>query len=367
MPQIITLYWFLPAIILLGIITTYTDLKESKIRNKHVLLALAYSFVIYILLIILNLGTFRIGYFIELAIMCALSLITGFTLWYIGLWTAGDAKLFFAYSALTPLSVYKYGHIPYFDSTNILINTFVPMSFYFFLILMFKTNIKQKLSFLKQALQPKETLNLAVSLFAILWVANMLFKLIKLPLSYFLGVFLIFIILMLAEKLLSNQVFKLFILISILRLIFDPSIYSLYFVKDFLLILGVFVFLRIFILRLGFKLLTTEVDIGLLKKGMIPAETIYEEDKAYKKQNLIPLSLFSYFQEKTKEKNYLFNPTQPLTKEDIDKIWKLRRRLGLEHLKIQQTIPFAPFLFLGVLLTLLAQGNFILILVNLIF
>lgn len=360
------LYWFLPAIILFGVITTYTDLKEGRIKNKHILLALAYSFIAYTILIIINLSTIRIGYFIEFLIMCALSLITGFIIWYIGLWTAGDAKLFLAYSALIPLSVYKYGHIPYFDSTNILINTFIPVSLYLFLTLMFKTNIQQKLLFLKQTLQPKEVFNLAVSLFAFLWGINLLFKIINFPIGYFFGIFLVFIIITLFEKIFFTKTFKLTIAISILRLILDPSIYSFYFIKQFLLILGAFIFLRFLIIRTGFYFLTEEVDIELLKEGMMPAETVYKENGKYKKQRLILFSLFSYIQENMKKKNYLFDPTQPLTKNDVNKIQKLKRKLRFKHLGVQQTLPFAPFLFFGVLLTLLAQGNFILILIDII-
>lgn len=359
--------WFLPGIIFLGIVTTYTDLKESKIKNKHIIIALAYSLIAYVLLIILNWGSIRIGYFVELFVMCGFSLITGFIIWYVGLWTAGDAKLFFAYSVLVPLSVYKYGHIPYFDSTNILLNTILPVSFCLVLNLMLKTNIKQKLLFLKQALQPQKIFSLAVSLFAFLWVITLLFKSINFPMNYFIVIFLLFIIITLLEKIFHTRIFKIIVIVSILRLILDASIYSYSFVKEFLLVLMVFILLRFFIIRMGFHFLTKEIDIGLLKEGMIPAEAIYIKNSKYKKQSLILFSIFDYFQEVASEKNYLFDPSQPLTEQDINKILGLRKKLGFEHLKIQQTLPFAPFLFLGVLLTLLAQGNLISVLVNLIY
>ena len=67
----------------------------------------------------------RTGYFNELILSVFFALFAGFIMWYVGLWTAGDAKLFVAYTAIVPLSVYNYGYIKYFPSMTILINTFV--------------------------------------------------------------------------------------------------------------------------------------------------------------------------------------------------------------------------------------------------
>lgn len=351
------LYWFLPAIILLGIITTYTDFKEGKIKNKHIVMALAYSFIVYIILIFLNISTIRIGYFIELLIMWALTLVTGFIIWHVGLWTAGDAKLFFAFTTLIPLSVFKHGHIPYFDSTNILVNTFVPAFFFLFFLLMFKTNLKQKIFFLKKSLQPKEIFGLTIFLFAFTWIIKIMFKTANLPMNYFITIFLLFLIMVLLEKVIFISLFKIVIVISIFRMIFDYSIYSLDFIKGFVLILALFIFLRFFIIRMSFYSLTKEIDIGLLKKGMVPAESVYIEKGKYKKQDLMFFSLCTFLQEKVKKKNYLFSPTDPLSEKNVKKLKKLEKKLGFEHLRIQQTVPFAPFLFFGVLLTLLAQGN----------
>jgi hypothetical protein len=354
------IYLFLPGILLLGIVTTYTDLKEGKIRNKHIIMAVVYSLAAYILLTILNWGSIRIGYFIELFIMCGLSLIMGFIMWYVGLWTAGDAKLFFAYSMLVPLSVYKHGHIPYFDSTTLLINTVVPISVYLSIDLMFKTSLKQKLLFLKGALHPEEVFSLAISLFAFLWVTTFLFKLINLPMNYFVGTFLLLIVVMLFEKIFSPKLFKLvIIIISVLRFIFDKSIYSYYFVEKFLLFLALFVILRFFIIKMGFLSLTKKTDLGLLREGMVPAEVICKNDGKYEKQDWVFFSVFDHFQERISGKDYLFDPTQPLTKQDINKISALRKKLGFKHLRIQQTLPFAPFLFFGILLTLLINGDVI--------
>ncbi len=359
------LVWFLPAIILLGSITSYTDLKESRVKNKHVVLALFYALIAYSIIIYINLGHVRLDYFVELAVMCALSLATGFMIWYVGLWTAGDAKLFFAYSALIPLSVYKYGHMPYFDSSNILINTFVPVFFYFFFMFMFRTTFKQKLFFLKKSLQPREVFSLLMSLFAFTWIITLIFKFFHFQVNYFLTISLLFLIIMLFEKVISGGISRVLAFISLLRLVFDHTVYSLAFVKGFLLIVVLFILLRFFVLRAGFSLLTKEVDINLLKRGMVPAELVYFDNGRYRKEERLTFSFFSSLRRSFKGRDYLFNPEEALSWDDVTKLKRLRSKLGFEHLRIQQTVPFAPILFFGVLLTIFVQGNVLLALASL--
>ena len=46
---------------------------------------------------------------------------------------------------------------------------------------------------------------------------------------------------------------------------------------------------------------------------------------------------------------FKFNP-KGLTKEDIDKLQEIEASLPFKTIKIQQTLSFAPFLFLGVII-----------------
>ena len=109
---------------------------------------------------------------------------------------------------------------------------------------------------------------------------------------------------------------------------------------------------------MGYDLLSKHVDIKLLKKGMIPLEKVYMEGSKYKKEDILHFSLLSYMQEKTKKRDYLFEPeAEGLTEKDVKKLKSLEDELGFEHLRVAQTMPFAPYLFIGTLLTLLFQGN----------
>jgi len=352
-----TIYFFLPGIIALGLMTSYTDIKNGKISNKHILFALIYSLIVYVILIF-TVENIRVDYFVELGFMLPLMLFIGFIIWYVGLWTAGDAKLFFAYSALIPLSVYKYGALPYFSATNILINTFIPFAFFLFVWLMFKTTMKQKLIVMKNALQPKKLAMLAIALFAFLWIISMLFSVFGISPDFFVTIFFVFIVMIIIEKIFPIKMVYIMIGIAILRFFFDKTVYTLDSVKFFLIIFVAFIILRFFILELGYGMLTKDMDIILLKKGMIPAEEVYIEKGEYKKNSLLYFSLFSYLHRKTKKRKYLFEPTaEGLSEKDVEKLKKLEKRLGFEHLKIYQSFSFAPFMFAGVLLTLLVQGS----------
>lgn len=60
----------------------------------------------------------------------ALSLLTAYWFWKFDLWFAGDAKLFFLYSILLPTGIYKIAFFPFFPSFQIIFYAFIPAAFY---------------------------------------------------------------------------------------------------------------------------------------------------------------------------------------------------------------------------------------------
>lgn len=355
------IYWFLPMILFLGIVTSYQDIKIGKIRNKWILWAVYYSVLVNIIITIfyfLNGTEIRSAYFIELGLTVLLSLTMGVIIWLAGLWTAGDAKLFFAFSILLPLEIYKYGHIPFLSSANILINTFTPIFIFLAFSLLFKTSLKQKIFHLKKSFEPKQIFQLFVFLFAFFWVIELVGKIFNLSLNYFSSIIFLLLLIILLERALKSKLFSVVLIIAISRIFFDASSYTPEHLKFLFFIWMSFILLRFFFLYLGFNFLTKQVDINLLKSEMVPAERIYVENKNYKKESIMHFGFFSHTPEKTKKKNYLFDVTaKGLTKMDVQKLKKLEKKLGFEHLRIHQTLSFAPFMFAGVLLTILFQGN----------
>jgi len=353
------LFFFLPMILFIGGITTYQDIKYGKIKNIWIMLALAYAVIANIALVIVvtQLGQdVRPAYFIELSVSVAISLFIGFAMWWIGLWTAGDAKLFTAFTALIPLTVYKYGHVPYFSSSNVLINTFVPFFVMYFFMLMFRTTIKQKIHYMLKSLEPKQLLFLFLFLFAFMWPTQLFFSLTNIPANYFYSIVFLFLMMVVFEKIFGKRFMYVLVVLGIIRVIFDPSLLSTNTLYSLLSTMAGFVFLRFFILYAGYDLLTVNTDIGLLKKGMVPAELIYKEGKKFRKQRILMFSMLSYLAEAAKKRDYVFETAaEGLTERDVAKLKK--HKLGFEHLRIYKTLSFAPYLFAGVILTIIFQGD----------
>jgi len=350
------LYLFLVGIVFLGLFTSYTDIKYGKIWNKTIIITLVYSFVIYIIYFLsLNPGDF-IGYLNQTTINFIFALLVGYLMWDVGLWTAGDGKLFTTYALLVPVFVYSpASYISFFPSMNILINTFVPVFLFFILVLLFKTSWTAKRISFRRAFNPKKVLFLILSLFVFLWIIDIVSSFIGVSLNYFFYIIILSMVILPFEKLFSNN-FNLFVaFLGVLRFFLDKSIFTIYFVKTFVFFILMFLVLRYFILELGFIRFTTSVPINNLVEGMVPAELIYKQENEYIRTKMLFFSFLGYI----RHTNSIFDmKSEGLSCKDILKIKKLAKKHDdFKTFQIQQTLPFAIFLFLGVVITLIARGN----------
>jgi Flp pilus assembly protein protease CpaA len=361
----------IPIILFLGIITSYTDIKNNKVKNKHLLIVILLFLIVNI--IYFNLGILSIEY-IQLISNFIIAFIVGYLLWHVAIWTSGDAKLFIVYSLLLPFSIYQNSYVPFFPSIVILINTFVPFFIFYFLNVLIFASKKDKLLALKNSLNIKKIMMLVVALFSLLWLINLLSgvlgrinPLYSLLLSnYFIVILVIFILMEILQRTLSMNFIKLAIVISVLRLFFDKTIYSLDFVKMFVLMILIFIFARFFILQLTHKIYVKYIDIHLLRAGMIPAERVFIRKKKYYKEPLLFYSLFSYLKQPIRDDVFDVS-SEGLTSRDCRKLRMLKReeKIKFDHLKVYQTLPFAVFLFVGVLITILVNGNLFIFIANL--
>jgi len=376
--------YFLPAIIALGIITSYEDIKIGKIRNKWVILALIYAFVVYSGLIVHSYFSVGINlpYLIELSTNFVFVVGVGFGLWYFGIWTAGDGKLFIAFSALLPLSVYSQGYQKWIPSSVLLINIFIPASIILICFMLFKTKMmdikKASMAFLKQFFQPKQFVDSVIYLFAIYWVVGLLLSSVGLSNSYILKMILtIFVFSSLAKKL-KNKAIYIMLMITLARFIVDKSVYSLSFLVDFLILLFIWRFLMGFlrgsVAKLGQEVFAKTIRVNKLKPGMILSEAIQKKEKLTKEElndlKKLPDTRIikhkkEYYIQRPKSSfelnNFIDEEAEGLTTEQIDKI----RKMGIKKMKVCQTIPFASFMFLGVVLTIIANGNILILIYNL--
>lgn len=340
----------MPGIFALGIITSYEDIKYGKIRNKWVLGSLIYAVLVYGVLIVFLLlqNDINAHYLIELGTNFLFSIAVGFGLWYINVWTAGDGKLFVAYSALLPLSVYVHGYQEWIPSFVLLANIFV-IGLVFMVFLIFyklKTRYIKKacLSIVKDFFSAKEIFKSIVSLFAIFWIIDILFKLTGLGSNYILRLFLTMFIFLNIIKWLGKSSVYVMLAITIARLILDKSVYSLSFLIDFLVLIFVWKLIRGFlsgsVSELGKEIFTKEVKVSELKPGMVLSESA-----------------------RRKEAKDILSEAEGLTTEQIVQI----RKNDIKKIRISQTIPFAPLMFLGVIITVVAKGNILIFIKNLIY
>ncbi|MCK5025861.1 MAG: hypothetical protein KAS15_04675 [Nanoarchaeota archaeon] len=380
------LQYFLPAILVLGVITSYQDIKIGKIRNKWTIMALAYAFVAYIGLIIHTYFTvgIRAHYIIELVTNMLFAIGVGFGVWYFGIWTAGDGKLFIAFSALIPLSSYSLGYQEWIPSITLLINIFVPASLMLIIFILFKIRIiyiKDVLkSFSKEFFQPRQLLNSAIYLFAILWIMQILLSSIGLGSSYFLRFILTLGAFAAIQKKFGNKTLYIMLAISLARLAIDKSIYSVSFLIDLLLLLFIWIFIRSFLTgstnKLAQEIFAQDIDINKLKPGMVLSEIIEKKGKineeelnTLKKQagtEIIKYKEEYYIKNRKSsitQNNYIDEEAEGLTTRQISKI----RELGFKTIRVSQTMPFAPLIFLGVILTIIAKGNILILIQKLVY
>lgn len=370
--HLIELLTFLPGILYLGLVTSYTDIREGKIKNKNVIFALVYSVIAYsVLMLFYSLGgvSIRLGYFYELVSNGAIALSLGFLFWHFRLWSAADAKLFFAFSLIVPLTSYKLGHISYFPSFIILLNTFIPFALYIMPKIIFFMPLKEKKRKLKQ-FKLSAFLNMILVFFAVSWMTNLLSMYFKINLNMFFSLVVIYIFLFTSKLVFKKFLTFFLVFLAVLRILVDSkNIMTSGFMNSFI-ILSIFILLIFLLSVLSTDIFIKETKISELKRGMIAADIIYfdKKSKAYRRANVFSIQ---QMQQRIKQLSgkailTLGRYAEGLTERDLKKIKGLfkKRKFKFSKINIQQTLPFAPFLFAGVLITLASQGNFVIFLIN---
>jgi len=363
---------FLPAIILLGIVTTYEDIKRGKIRNLWIIIALFYAIVMntYLLGTAANLNP---HYLIELFSNLLFAIAVGFGLWHLCIWTAGDGKLFIAFAALIPLSSYSFGYMEWIPSMVLLINVFVPATLLFVFIMFWKVGAKKIFGMLfpviKTILVPKSMLISFIQFFSIIWLTKTGLGLLGLGSLAFIGSF---AVRMLIGKLLPKKSLYFFIIAGFIRLIFDSALWNLSSLYELLILVLVWRTIRSIyragMLQIGHKIFSKEISPKKLRPGMVLSDCILrkkklskEEKEAFGPDTEIKKHRGSHYIKTIGGRSFFDDEPEGLTKSQILKI----QDVGFEKIKISSTIPFAPFMFSGAILTLLANGNILISIVNL--
>lgn len=270
-----------------------------------------------------------------------------FMIWYLGYWGAGDAKLFIAYTALVPANTYplhnEYGWI------YLLAGIFSVG----FILLALKATIKS----LKK---PKETAKMLIryakermptailGIFSISWALEGIFKLIGASPGFmlnFAATYAAYAALGYAFKDKKKYPLIIFGAIAAIRLITDFSSMNM----DVLY--GLLKYLILFLI-IGFTVSGTQpkkARIDQLEAGMVLAETIYKDKEGYKRCQISDQHL--------KNREFVIDyEKNKLDENDVMKLRKLYKTKGFpfRHLRIKKMQAFAAFMFLGVMIIIIA-------------
>ena len=198
--------------------------------------------------------------------------------------------------------------------------------------------------------------------------------------NYFLRFILTIGVFAVIQKKLGNKTLYIMLAISLARLAIDKSIYSLSFLIDLLLLLFIWRFIKSFLTgsttKLAQEIFAQEIDINKLKPGMVLSEIIEKKGKiseeelnTLKKQagtEIIKYKEEYYIKNRKSsitQNNYIDEEAEGLTTRQISKI----SELGFKKIRVSQTMPFAPLIFLGVILTIIAKGNILILIQKLVY
>jgi prepilin signal peptidase PulO-like enzyme (type II secretory pathway) len=335
----------------LGAITSFTDIREGKIRNKHV-----FPFILLGILRMLVLDTYGGRGLVNTGIALA----AGFGLWHLNLWSAGDAKLFVALAALVPLNelTMQFNNIYGFPSFMVLVNTFVPMFALMLFRLLFLTPLAMKTMLLRRVLKPVQVVSVGLALFVFIWLGRVLLNALGLPQVFIVNLLIMFACIEVIDRVAPKSALPVYVALSVVRLAVDPGVWEPGFIIAFGTLLISFLLLRYFVIYMGHHFYSTPCKIDELKPGMMPSEGIVEKDGKYHKVELITINILSAMRLK-KLKLAFEMRSKGLNEEEVERIKKLAEddKLQFDEILVQQTTPFAPFIFLGALLTLFTGGD----------
>ena len=350
------IYWFLPMILFLGIITSYEDIKYGKIRNKWIFSTILIGAFFNLMLFFTK--TIGYEYALLFIINSIISLSVSFIIWIFGFWTAGDAKLFFTYSFLMPLDAYGFRLFTYFPAASLLLLAFVPLALVYLLTFIISIFKKNQFAPLLKSIRISEIRNSLLFLFSMSWILKLIFSYVGISLN-FSNVVSMILLFFIIGRISKFGVTLALSIIALLRLFLDPTVFLVKTWVNLLALFSVFFVVRFIIINGSFNIFTQTIKISNLKEGMISAELILKINDKYKK---VPSS-YVVSNRFLPKNEMLFTPkSKGLSRLDITKINKVGKKLPFDEIKINQTISFAPVLFFGavvnVLLWLLLRALF---------
>lgn len=343
-------------VIIYGLITAIKDYKTGLIRNRLIGIGLIASclFNMY------HLYNLELSV-LQIALNGAFALFIGFFLYLLDIWPAGDGKLFVVFSLL--LTPQNYSGL--LSSFTILINTFVPLFFVLAALLLLRMGKRLLKDGLKYAFSPYRVFMVGIVLFGFVNYFTDLLTYFGLPGGYFVSIIVLFFGFELLKRLSFNSEY-IFIGIAGLRAFTNfQGVFTLSYFSDFSFMLLIFLLFRFFFLYIGFHTYSEKVNIEDLKEGMRPAEGIVKlkDEGNFEKVDLLHNSMIDMMVDKKRE---YVHSTNSLTEDDVSQLRTMAEEgvMDIRDLSIHKSIPFAVYLFLGFLVTILVKGDLVQIILS---
>ncbi|MCD6230254.1 MAG: prepilin peptidase [Candidatus Diapherotrites archaeon] len=361
-------------VFIFGLVTSFYDIKYKKVSNKCIMIALLAGVIITSFLVFQ-----KPVLLFDILLNVMIMFILGFGLWYVGFWPAGDAKLMTAYALLIPTSIYDFKLISFFPSFAIFINSFLLAFFALTIFNVRSFRMETLAQEVKNIFSFERIVSKVLYLLGFYWVFNQFILFIGMPSDPFLNLAVMIIIFPKIKKLFASKTDVVMAIFVIIRIVFAGSVmlsYSFWigFFEKFVL----FVFGYLILISLTKRNFTIEKRIIDLAPGMMPVETferIKDIDNKKGRHHYKKVILEKSMSGKGKEilfdsspddfrryHNVLFlRRAGGLAEWDIrEMLYRLENGLlDSDRIKVQETISFAPVLFVGVLLTYFFKGNFL--------
>lgn len=337
---------------------SYTDIKYKKIGNVY-----TYGLVVF--------GLICQGVFVYLGattLSQALWLLVGglavaFLMYYLGIWSPGDSKLFWGVCVALPPTIYGLGMWRY-PPFLVAVNTFVPYFLLMMVVILVQTSWQQKWRVLRNVLTPKFLLRFGLSMIAFTGLSTLLNWLLPFNLDYFSAIILFIVLFSIFDQFIEKEKQFYFLLPLSLAAIWPAVRDPQYFLTMLGITTAVFLILRFFVAPLGDYLFVKEIDVNDLKKGIVPANIIVRDEAgSYQAQEIAFTSFISIASRPRKAEIVMDITPEGLSEAKVAELKELAaqgRFAGFGNkVKVQESIPFAPIVLLGVILTIVSRGVFV--------
>lgn len=331
---------------LAGLLICYQDYKHKFVKNKYILVLLSFGLIFQFLR-----GNLLSNFPLIIGIF-TLGATLSFFLWFLGILPAADSKLFTSLLLYFPISYYS-RELP----LNFLVNVFVPVFVFMTAHLLFKSDKKTIKESLKHSFSIYKIGMIFVIFIGFMWFIYSPLKTMGLDLGYLGMIVLLFIGYELLFRFSSGKTEIIFIVLAVLRVIIDyKNILALEFFINSLIIVGIFLILRFFILKISVLTFSESTKIKNLREGMILGEGIRKSNGEYEKEKIFNTSLIGYLI--NKKRKYI-HPLSALSRKDVERIKKLydRGNFSFDTVKVHRTQHFSTFVFTGYFLTFIFGTN----------